>query len=98
MRFNEITSVGWTTLHRMLEEIYCLHWLDCDLEEGHPLRTDWEFVLLLNRAGRYTLLKNSAATRDERIQVFARTEGCLDAVFVLLRSCPIVLDQICIQK
>ena len=98
LRFNEITSVGWTTLHRMLEEIYCLHWLDCDLEEGHPLRTDWEFVLLLNRAGRYTLLKNSAATRDERIQVFARTEGCLDAVFVLLRSCPIVLDQICIQK
>lgn len=91
VRFNSINEPGFRALRDVLQCNYTLEWLETDLVEKIVLK-EMEFLLLLNRAGRYIMLKDANATRDQCVQVLSRTEDNLDALFFLLRSAPAVCD------
>lgn len=91
VRFNAVSDAGFAAFRAMMEKNYRLEWLETDLLDAAMLK-EINFLLLLNRAGRYTFLKDTEATRDQCVEVLAGTEEDLDATYFLLRSQPAICD------
>ena len=89
LRFNAISGDGYHVLRQALENNFSLHWLETDLA-NKEMQLEIDFLLLLNRAGRFTYLKDPTATRREKIDVFSRTEDSLDAIYFLLTRNPTI--------
>jgi hypothetical protein len=91
LRFNSIEQCGFESLDTMLKDNFVIEWLETD-KMPNQLLDQVNFALLLNRAGRFRLLKEPRVTVLDAIEVFLRTENNLDAIYVLLRQSPFVCN------
>lgn len=91
VRFNDFTLESYPRLEQMLNENFVLEWLETDYEEK-----DWlervTFSLKLNRAGRYTLLRNLKMSREDGVEVLIKSKDNLNTTYHLLRRHPSMCD------
>lgn len=88
---NSMTKDGYKAFRDMLDGNYNIESLETDMVDA-KMQREMNFLLLLNRAGRYILFKDASATTEQCIEVFSKTEDDLDATYYLLRSHPNLCD------
>jgi len=92
LRSNSIGSQGYESLVAMLKDNFLVELIETDARSGDLLK-QINFYLFVNRAGRFTLLKDPHATRDQCVEVFINCRDNVDASFYLLRRNPSVCDR-----